>query len=384
MPHSFRWTRLAWSCLVPLVLVYGAQSMAAANPSRPQADMQWIDGVSKQQMGWNCVFSYVEPVLVSYVGYYGTTDGSFPRIGERYRMHIVVGKVGSGCGNAAVTTEALLPAASALAIDANNPVRCWAEGPFSNDQRVDVTNDKAWDCVQQPGRGPFTEHGYNFGTRIFTRGTIFEIEIPLVSLKPLSNNGICSSQSPNIMGGFIYASVTDPTEVIAYQCAWVADKVPSVDYPPHSATNVTGTTAWTAGNINSHYRAGKVYFDLGPTTSYGRSSDPIAISEQNFSYPDVAFQWTGLIPQTTYHWRLRFVTSDGTVYAGADQTFTTLAGISTAIPSATSTVRPTMITTVTPTSTSTRDPGSGSTPEPPTTTVVAPALYTSYLPYVQR
>jgi hypothetical protein len=97
-----------------------------------------------------------------------------------------------------------------------------------------------------------------------------------------------------------------------------------------------------------------VYVDLGTSTAYGRS----------FSYPidgtadasQVDQDWSGLAPRTRYHWRLRFVESNGVTVLGADQTFTTVATVAVKVPPSVSTGSPSAVAQTTATLTGTVNP----------------------------
>ncbi len=105
------------------------------------------------------------------------------------------------------------------------------------------------------------------------------------------------------------------------QGVWVAPNPPTVQYPPSSATKITSTGATTTGHLYYHFQPGTAFLDLGTTTSYGKS-DSLAIPDTNDALA-ISNDWTGLKPDTTYHWRLRFVDNQGRTFNGADQTFRT-------------------------------------------------------------
>ena len=117
------------------------------------------------------------------------------------------------------------------------------------------------------------------------------------------------------------------------QGVWVAPNPPTVEYPTPSATRITATGATTTGHLFYHFQRGTAYLDLGTTTSYGRS-EPLAIGDTNDALA-ISNDWTGLNPNTTYHWRLRFVDGQGRTIVGADQTFTTATAADTTAPQVT-------------------------------------------------
>jgi hypothetical protein len=64
--------------------------------------------------------------------------------------------------------------------------------------------------------------------------------------------------------------------------------------------------------------------DLGLTTNYGDSTQPIALGA-NDAYT-INTDWNELMPGRVYHWRARFVDANGTTTYGPDQTFRTAPG----------------------------------------------------------
>ncbi|MDP4282490.1 MAG: T9SS type A sorting domain-containing protein, partial [Bacteroidota bacterium] len=89
-----------------------------------------------------------------------------------------------------------------------------------------------------------------------------------------------------------------------------------------AATNITATTATLHGTANANVSATTVTFEYGLTTSYGTevNASPVSISDTITNSEMVAL--TGLLPNATYHFRIKGVNVGGTSY-GIDMTFTT-------------------------------------------------------------
>jgi hypothetical protein len=85
-------------------------------------------------------------------------------------------------------------------------------------------------------------------------------------------------------------------------------------------TNVTASLARLNGSLDPHGLSTTVYFQYGPTTSYG-SRTPDHIKAGN-DYQDVFASISGLRAGTTYHFRIVATNTVGTRY-GTDRTFTT-------------------------------------------------------------
>jgi N-acetylneuraminic acid mutarotase len=87
------------------------------------------------------------------------------------------------------------------------------------------------------------------------------------------------------------------------------------------ATNIAGFSATLNGTVNPNGPSTSVYFQYGPTTSYGSTT-----SSQSYggnTIRAVSAHISGLAANTTYHFRIVATNSYGTRY-GSDRTFTTL------------------------------------------------------------
>jgi len=107
------------------------------------------------------------------------------------------------------------------------------------------------------------------------------------------------------------------------------------------ATAVTGGSATLNGLLNPNGYPATAAFQWGTSTAYGQSTTPAPFGTTPGTandYANVAATLTGLLPVTTYHFRLRGANASGSS-PGADQTFTTIG------PSpSTTTLPPTQIT----------------------------------------
>jgi hypothetical protein len=101
------------------------------------------------------------------------------------------------------------------------------------------------------------------------------------------------------------------------------------------AQNVTQNTATLTGSLNPLGQRTTYYFQYGTSTGYGANlpAGPVYAGSGESEVPEIAGA-SGLIPATTYHYRLVVHSAGGTTY-GADQTFTTAA-----TPAATPTIKP--------------------------------------------
>jgi len=89
-----------------------------------------------------------------------------------------------------------------------------------------------------------------------------------------------------------------------------------------AATSVAYTTATLNGTVNANNLSITVTFEYGTSTSYGSTVAASPGSVTGSTLTNVSANITGLTPGTTYHFRVKAVSSSGTVY-GSDLSFTT-------------------------------------------------------------
>ncbi|MFL5860229.1 MAG: fibronectin type III domain-containing protein [Solirubrobacteraceae bacterium] len=94
---------------------------------------------------------------------------------------------------------------------------------------------------------------------------------------------------------------------------------PSVSTGP--ATKVRDSTVVLNGAVNPNGHATQYSFSYGPTTAYGATTSTRSI-RAGTKRVAVSRTITGLVPGTTYHYRIGAASSGGSV-VGADRTFTT-------------------------------------------------------------
>ena len=87
------------------------------------------------------------------------------------------------------------------------------------------------------------------------------------------------------------------------------------------ATKIGNATAVLNGTINPNGHATQYSFTYGPTTAYGATTTLHTVKAGTKAVA-IAVTVTGLVPGTTYHYRLS-ATSAGGAAAGADRAFTT-------------------------------------------------------------
>jgi phosphodiesterase/alkaline phosphatase D-like protein len=88
-----------------------------------------------------------------------------------------------------------------------------------------------------------------------------------------------------------------------------------------SATDVAQNTATIEGAVDTNGLPTSYGFEIATSTDYGPATG-LGYIGAGSSEAAASLELTGLLPGTTYHYRLTASSVDGTVY-GADETFTT-------------------------------------------------------------
>jgi hypothetical protein len=94
------------------------------------------------------------------------------------------------------------------------------------------------------------------------------------------------------------------------------------------ATSITATTATVSGTVNPGGQATTYHVDYGITTTYGMMSAPDQSAGSGITAAPVSVVLSGLLPATTYHFRITATNASGPI-SSADATFTTAGAAST-------------------------------------------------------
>lgn len=317
-----------------------AALIAAAPASAQTNQAKWIDGTIAYAGGTSCggplVGNWYEDQVGGFTGYWGKTDVTYPKVGDLYWGHVYYRAVGLGCGLGVhgVQVEISLPAGTSLAIDANSSdpahkLRCYGYDPQG--QPYGEVTGQSWNHPSDPSiNGKYCEptktyqgaNGTILSYALVGQGQALEIIFPLRSTRKLSGAG-----EPNDAARMT-ATITDSNAngpARPYQWNFVGDRPIEPDCAgagTTAASAITNTTAHTKNFMCNWYRSGKASIEIGEGTSgpYQASSPQYDVPNSTQAYY-IDQDWGGLIPGTTYHWRLKFVDDKGTPhFAGDDQT----------------------------------------------------------------
>jgi hypothetical protein len=310
-------------------------SLAAGSSAHAAAG--WFEGNSDYQSGSTCFGgpSGYGQLTSNSVAYWTDPAASYPAVGDKYWIRITTGAIGFGCpgGIDDVGYDLVLPAGTKLAIDlaSTNPddkVRCF--GYSSATGKTFELTDQLWnapwdtahkykycDSTKLPTPGTY---GWNLGYRMLAQGQSFWLTVPVVSTRALKGMAEAGDASKAVAG--ITSSVN--TLAAPYQWETVFDRAASVSYPADAVTQVTDAGARVSGIVDSYFRPGKVYVDIGEGTSgaYTATAGPFAVDDSSWRWR-VDEDWSALTPGTDYSWRVRFVDAGGATTAGPNRTFRT-------------------------------------------------------------
>jgi len=304
---------------------------------------KWLSGTSSNTHYWNPIHNQVQMLTTESVSYWGTEDGSYPKVGELYWGKVTIGNINPTMSTP-VMAEVELPPSTKFALVANDPnmkIRCVLDN-FQSGGSQELTGDLCPQAPRQPGTFEPYQLAPKAGFWTIKPGEAISVIFPIYSTDELKG---WAATPADCLSSSIWAAasieiwdapeVTDSCPVSHAQAdgvdqgVWVAPNPPTIAYPSPSATSITATGATTTGHLFYHFQAGTAFLDLG-TTTYGRT-ESLAIPDTNDALA-ISNDWRELKANTTYHWRLRFVDTKGRTFTGVDQTFTTAASPDTTRP----------------------------------------------------
>jgi len=315
---------------------------ALATSSASAADAQWINGTTQWAWGNSCIIlgqpTYDKQVGAT-TGYWGKTDASYPKIGDRYWGHVYYMPTGVGCnfGLHGVQVEIALPEGTQLAInpnstDPNDKIQCSLTG--LNGQERNVTG-QGWAHPEKPNiNGKYCTptgvsqgaHGAVMSYALLAQGQALHVWFPLKSTRKMSGMAEPGGNSKMI------ATVSEPgitTRAFPEQFMFVGDRPVEVDCPDlgqHKTEAITNNSAQAKASMCNWYRSGNAQFEIREGTAGAfvpqAAGQQIAVDGQFQGY-HLNQNWVGLKPGTEYQWRLKFTDSKGATQLGPVQTFKT-------------------------------------------------------------
>jgi hypothetical protein len=188
-----------WALGLALIVFTGLATAVPASAGS-LSPRQYYDGTIAWTAHLECITQQVEYITGSFVGYYGTSDVTWPRVGDLYYVRLVFSVVGNECaGGIAPLVEMLLPPNTQFAISGTDPVYCYYTSPSN------VTSQVTSGCPQTYGVGAYGAR-FNWPYPL-PYGSSLDIRFPVVSSQPLSgiagNHYVQAAMSP-ILGAWAF------------------------------------------------------------------------------------------------------------------------------------------------------------------------------------
>src|SRR3954471_18209351 len=243
--------------------------MPARQPARFRAAGQqnWIEGVSKQQLGTNCSIlgqPYSEPMVATYVRYGGLDH--IPKVGEVYYGSIVTVIVGTPCpwGYSYVATEIFPPKDTEFlgGIQCIGISRAGNTSDLTNANWTDPSNGSTGRyCPAQGGIGQYG--GIGLGFRPLSNGQTFEVRFKLKSNSQLKGAAAAPADelTAAIQSTGVYANPVTPKTWVNVVPNGQAAPV-NITYPNPAYTNNADATnnLKLRGLTYSGNRPGRMFF----------------------------------------------------------------------------------------------------------------------------
>lgn len=311
----------------PFTLSQSGNELSSGNTQASIQSLAWYDGLIQYSSILNCAsiiggFPYIEYGMGTYVGFIADPEAAAPGINQVYYVHVVVAGLGNSCAGQRAFIDVQLPANTSLAITPSTPVHCFAGGnPISPPSS----------CPQTLPASPFNPGAFaiyspdaaNNYTWPMPQGAFWEFQIPVKSTTALTG----SPFRANVLAMDGYDNPWLRPEIGVF----VFSSTPTVIYPSPS-TEITQNPDLSYQYKSQAYiytfnQTGTAYFDLGTSPGYyNLKTDAIPISNPGtawYIWDDWVDPPFNLLPNTTYYWRARFLSSGGQTYLGAEQSFST-------------------------------------------------------------
>ena len=278
------------------------------------AQGSYFNGVNQNLSNVCPITSTFEPAaLTTFTGYFTNVATNLPSTGDTVYIHAYAVN-GSACSNDTVGFEFFLPEGASFDISGTNPVYC-IRGRFDNSVVENVPNDANGACSQTPGAGTFGGAFFGWTALPAVGNWWLEIRVPVRFNKQLLGLAGPASHQIQVVTSSIHGNVVPVQAVTVFYRA---------QFDSFATTAITSTGATEGFNLYSYFHAGNLFIDTGTSNPPPANPTPTAITATSLGYV-ITNPLTGLSPGTTYFWRARYVTTDGT-FTTPVQSFATTGG----------------------------------------------------------
>ncbi len=162
---------------------------------------------------------------------------------------------------------------------------------------------------------------FEYGTTTSYGNTIISNESPVSGSTNTNVTATINSLNPNTTYHFRVKGVSSGGTTYGSDQSFITTAgIPNAT--TNAASNITSNSAKLNGSINANDISTTVTFEYGTTTSYENTITAIESPVTGSTNTNVTATINSLSPNTTYHFRVKGVSSGGTTY-GSDQSFTT-------------------------------------------------------------
>lgn len=166
-----------------------------------------------------------------------------------------------------------------------------------------------------------TDVTFEYGKTTLYGTTVPALQSPVTGNTITNVSATISGLTPGTLYHYKVRAVSTSGTVESEDMTFTTTQVPVAI--TEAASPVTSVTAILNGKVNPSNLTTDVFFEYGQNISYGTTALGAPNPVNGSDFVNINSSLTGLTPNTTYHYRVKAVSSGGTVY-GNDMTFNTL------------------------------------------------------------
>jgi len=183
-----------------------------------------------------------------------------------------------------------------------------------------VTNTTASINGSVNANGSSTTVSFEYGTTFLYGSSAAATPATASGITPVTVTSALTGLTPGQLYHFRVKAISAGGTTYGEDLTFTTTQPPAAT--TQNATNLTQTTATLNGQVNANNLATTISFEYGLTTSYGAIANGVPDNASGTTNTAIKADITGLTLNTTYHFRIKAVSSAGTVN-GDDLTFST-------------------------------------------------------------
>jgi len=163
--------------------------------------------------------------------------------------------------------------------------------------------------------------GYDYGLTVAYGSSVAGLPVTVTGSTNTPFAGAVSALAPGTLYHYRAKGISGGVTVYGSDLTFTTQAIPPTVVTT-AATLLTSTTATVNGTVNANGFSTTVSFDYGLTVAYGTNVPGVPLTITGSTVTASLANLTGLLPNTTYHFRINGTNLGGTVNGG-DLTFTT-------------------------------------------------------------